>query len=71
MPQCSLLMQWTAPTIGIAMCPTVTTLKEWRESAYDVVDGSHHRHRDVPIGRHFGEVVRVCLWLQAAVPSRI
>ncbi len=34
MAGCPVLMLWTAPTTGIAMCPIAVTVAERRESAY-------------------------------------
>ncbi len=42
MPSHLLLMLWTAPTTGIAICPISTALEERRESAYGYKQTSSH-----------------------------
>ncbi len=56
------MMQWTAPTTGIAMFQNPAALAERGLSAYDAVDGSRHRHRNVPRYASSCRALIVCLF---------
>ena len=60
---CPFVMQWTAPTTGIAMCQSAFAVAKWHESAYGYARLSARGFRD----GEYGTVSCARVFLSAAL----